>query len=362
MRNAVEASDGDEPARVLAVDDHPTSRLKLVLAVQALGHQVVEASDGAQAVARIAEGDIDLVLLDLVMPNMNGYDVLAAMRDDPAMRDVPVIVVTGQEEADAAIAAIERGATDVLPKSFDPVLFRARVEACIARKRLDDRRREALAQLRQERDRVDALLSETLPARAVEELKSTGGVRPQGHSDVVVLLADVVDFTSFCARHPPEEAVRRLSALVEGFERISSEYGLEKIKTSGDAFIATGGLLRPIEEPGLAAIKAGIAMARATPDLADGWDVRIGIARGTVVSGVVGHDRHFFDVWGDTVNVASRLAGAAEPGSVCIATNVAEHVTELYDLEPLGAVPLRGTVAVEAYSLPPGARTARAVG
>lgn len=332
-------------ARVLVVDDHPTIRLKLSLAVRSLGHEAEEAADGAIAVDRLERGGVDLVLLDLVMPNLDGHGVLAHMAASPSLRDVPVIVVTGHGDADDAVRAIERGAADVLPKAFDPVLFRARVGASLARKRLDDERRENLAEIARQRDLVDALLAETLPERVIAELKQTGAVHPQRHADVVVLFADVVGFTAFCDAHPPEEAVRRLAALVDGFEDIAERHGLEKTKTTGDAFIATAGLLRSVERPVAAAIDAARAMLGAAPELADGWHVRIGIARGSVVAGLVGRQRLFFDAWGDAMNVASRLAEHARPGTACLPSVLLEEAQA--DGTVLGPIRVRGKAMLD---------------
>lgn len=339
------------PARILVVDDHPTVRLKLSLAVRSLGHVAEEAGDGEEALARLARGGIDLVLLDLVMPRLDGHGVLARMGDDMYPSDVPVIMVTGEGSARDAVLAIERGATDVLPKAFDPVLFRARVEACLVRKRLDDERRDHLAEISRQRDLLDALLAETLPERAIAELKATGTVRPQRYGDVIVLFADVVGFTAFCDDHPPEEAVHRLAALVDGFESIAAAHGLEKIKTSGDAFIATAGLLRPVERPVNAALAAASEMARAAPRLTDGWQVRVGLAQGPVVGGLVGRERLFFDVWGDAVNVAARLVTHAEPGTVCGAARLLAG--DGRTTEPLGRVEVRGKGTLDAALLRP---------
>ena len=336
---------------MLVVDDHPTVRMKLSLAVQALGHTAEEAVDGEDALSRLERGGIDLVLLDIVMPRLDGHAVLARMGTVPALRDVPVIVVTGEGDAHDAVRAIQRGATDVLPKSFDPVLFRARVEASLARKRLDDERRANLREIRRQRDLVDALLSNTLPERAIAELKATGTVRPQRYDDVVVLFADVVAFTPFCDAHPPEEAVERLVALVDGFEAIAQRRGLEKIKTIGDAFLATANLLHAVDDPVGAAIDAAVEMIDAAPALADGWSVRVGLSRGSVVAGLVGRQRLLFDVWGDAVNVAARLCERAEPATVCGPSALLRGNGR--EIVPLGPVPVRGKSAVDVALLGP---------
>lgn len=133
--------------RVLVVDDHSPTRMKMTLAVKNLGHHVEEASDGESALARLARGDIDMVLLDIVMPGMDGFDVLRAMKADASMRDIPAIVISSLEEMDDVVKAIELGADDFLTKSFDVVLLRARVNAGLERKRLRNQELEYLRQV-----------------------------------------------------------------------------------------------------------------------------------------------------------------------------------------------------------------------
>jgi DNA-binding response OmpR family regulator/drug/metabolite transporter (DMT)-like permease len=133
--------------RVLVVDDHKQTRLKMTLAVRNLGHDVEEAPDGAAALGRLAQGGIDMVVLDIVMPGMDGFQVLQAMKADTALRDVPVIVISSLEEMDDVVKAIELGAEDFLTKSFDIVLLRARINAGLERKRLRDKELEYLRQV-----------------------------------------------------------------------------------------------------------------------------------------------------------------------------------------------------------------------
>lgn len=123
---------------VLVVDDSPTSRMKLAAAVQVLGHRVVQAEGGAQALARLRSGGVDLILLDIVMPEMDGYDVLRALGADPVLSQVPVLVISSLDDMKEIVTAIELGAVDFLPKNVDPSLLKARVSACLEKKRLRD--------------------------------------------------------------------------------------------------------------------------------------------------------------------------------------------------------------------------------
>ena len=133
--------------RVLVVDDERLNRMLLRRAIEASGHKVVDASDGHEALARLADGPVDVVLLDLVMPGMDGYATLAAIKADPTLNHVPVIVVSGVDELDSVVRCIEMGATDYLTKPFEAAILGARLEASLAGKRVRDLELEYLEQV-----------------------------------------------------------------------------------------------------------------------------------------------------------------------------------------------------------------------
>lgn len=195
--------------RVLVVDDSATSRIKLAVAVRALGHEVVDADSGASGLEILRVEAIDLILLDIVMPEMDGYDVLRALGRDPVLSEVPVLVISSLEDNKEIVAAIELGAIDFLPKNVDPLLLKARVSACLEKKRLRDLE---LAYLRD----VDLL---TDAARVVNETDfnperlSLDGV--QARSDRLGELARV--FTHMAGEvHRRELAYRRQIDLLRG--------------------------------------------------------------------------------------------------------------------------------------------------
>ena len=139
------------------------------------------------------------------------------------------------------------------------------------------------------------------------ELKATGSVQPRLFREVAVLFVDLADFTAWCHAHPPEEVVADVQRLAEAFEEFADRHGMEKIKTIGDAFMATANLLQPHGDPVMAAIRCCYDMADAARRDPNGWRIRAGFHIGPVVAGVVGRTKFNFDLWGDTVNVAARL-------------------------------------------------------
>ncbi|HWQ16133.1 MAG TPA: response regulator [Roseiflexaceae bacterium] len=137
----------DAHGHILVVDDHKPNRIKISFAVKKLGHTADVAEDGRQALAMLRAQPFDLVLLDIIMPELDGYQVLEQLKADPALRDIPVIVISAEQELDSVVKGIELGAADYLPKTFDPVLLRARIGACLEKKRLRDQEVEYLRQV-----------------------------------------------------------------------------------------------------------------------------------------------------------------------------------------------------------------------
>jgi class 3 adenylate cyclase/CheY-like chemotaxis protein len=328
--------------KLLVADDDEANRTMLARRLTRLGHQVALAVNGRDALEKVRTERFDLLLLDIQMPELTGYEVLEQMKADPTLRDLPVIVLSASSETERVAHCVELGAEDYLPKPFDPVLLQARIGACLEKKFLRDREVSYLRQIEEARQRSDELLRIILPHGVAEELKTTNSVKPRRFENVGVLFCDIVGFTAWCDRHAPEEILAHLQELVETFERLAAEHGLEKIKTIGDSFMATAGLLSPVENPALRCVRCGLAMVRASQMLEPRWKVRVGVQAGTVIAGVVGRRKYQFDVWGDTVNVAARMEEAAEPGSVCVSAETWRYVEPFCRGRSLGVTAVRG--------------------
>src|SRR4051794_14163944 len=194
-------------AAVLVVDDVEDNRELLCRGIRKQGHDVSTAEDGRRALELLAERHFDLVLLDIMMPSVNGYDVLAAMKADPALRHIPVIVVSAVGEQDSVVRCIELGAEDYLLKPFNAVLLRARISASLEKKRLRDREREVLALLQAEQERSERLLLSIFPRAIAERLKAGEASVAESYPDATVLLADVSNFNELAAGKRPTEVV-----------------------------------------------------------------------------------------------------------------------------------------------------------
>ncbi|MBL6935173.1 MAG: response regulator [Alphaproteobacteria bacterium] len=334
--------------RLLVVDDEDFNRNLLMRQLEKEGFANVEAAEnGSQALEMLRQGDFDLVLLDIEMPEIDGLAVLETMKSDMRLRDIPVIMISGVEEIDSIVKCIELGAEDYLSKPFNPVMLRARTNACLEKKRLRDLQASHLVQIKDEKKKSDAMLNVILPSAIASELKASGKVVPRRYDNIAVLFCDIVGFTSFSENNDPEAVVSGLQDLFTRFEAITRDHGMEKIKTIGDEFMTIAGMLTPDAVPLLSAVKCGHAMITATGELENGWEVRVGIDSGPVVAGVVGDEKYQFDVWGDTVNTAARMTGQASPGTVAMTYDSWLQLQEECEGRSLGQVEIKGKGAVE---------------
>jgi adenylate cyclase len=297
----------DRRPTILIVDDEPYNVDFLEQELEDLNYDTASAFDGREALAKVAAEPPDLVLLDIMMPYIDGYEVLARLKADRTVRDIPVIVISAIDELESAVKAIELGAEDYLPKPFDPTLLQARISASLEKKQWRDREQRYLLEIEAERNRADELLHVILPGAIVDELKANNQVQPRHFDNVAVLFADVVDFTPYCEIHTPEEIVNNLQQMITAFEEAALRFGLQKIKTNGDAFIAASGLFSLLENPVLNGVRCGLQMVTIARQLPDPWHLRVGIHSGPVLGAIIGHRQYLYDVWGDTVNTAQRI-------------------------------------------------------
>jgi len=282
-------------SRVLIIDDLEDNRTILSRSLRERGYFVSLAKNGHCGLEMLKSQLFHLVLLDIMMPGMTGYEVLKTIRADNVLQDLPVVVMSAMDESDGLAASLELKADDYLTKPFNEAALIARIGACLERKRMRDLQVKHLKQIEKEKQRSDELLRVILPDSIAEELKATDTVKSRRCRNVAVLFADVVDFVSYCECREPDEVLAHLQEMVIAFEKLAEKHGLQKIKTVGDCFLATAGLLEPLEEPSANCVRCGLEMLRTARSLTPGWDLRVGIHCGEVIAGIIGHRRYQFD-------------------------------------------------------------------
>jgi adenylate cyclase len=334
---------------ILIADDDVVSRKLLRRLLEQDGHEVRAAANGAEALQLFAEQPSDVVLLDIVMPGMDGISVLRQLKGTPGAQDVPVIMISAVDETDSVVRCIEIGADDYLSKPFNPIILRARINAGLAKKRLHE----------VERARVHDVFSRFLPEHVVDDVLARsdddvrlGGVRTTG----TIMFTDIRGFTSFSEHRSPEVVIAALNHYFGETSDTILEHGGTLVAYRGDGFLAAFGA--PIEVEDHA--DRALATARDIVDTrlprfnawlrsnAIGEEVRMGIGlnSGPFMSGNVGSPRRLeYTVNGDTVNTASRIEGLTKTlgGPILLSESTrAALLRPPSDLRPVGETEVRG--------------------
>jgi adenylate cyclase len=353
--SAEDAADKVDASRILVVDDTAANRDLLARRLIREGHIVETVADGKAALERIASADFDLVLLDLMMPEMNGFEVLCRIKADRATRHIPVIMISALDELDSIVRCIEAGAEDYLAKPFNPVLLRARINASLEKKRLRDREQLFAEQLRVEKERSDALLLNILPKTIVARMQHGEIEIADRFSEVTILFSDLVGFTDLAARSAPSRVIELLNRVFSEFDKLAEAHGLEKIKTIGDAYMVAGGLPEPRPDHAIATVEMALGMldivAAVGKTLGEKLRIRIGIHTGAAIAGIIGRHRFIYDVWGDTVNTASRMESHGVPDRIHLSMAAYQRIRAAFDCEPRGPLEIKGKGMMETYLL-----------
>jgi adenylate cyclase len=290
------------PGTILIADDNRVNRLLLGRGLEHQGHTVVFAEHGAEALDLLRREHFDLMLLDVLMPELDGYQVLAELKLDPHLRDIPVIMTSSLDELDSVVKCVEMGAEDYLPKPINPVLLNARITASLEKKRLRDQQLE--------------LISKFATKEVADDLLTSGFSLGGKHLDASAMFCDIRSFTTIAEAREPAETIELLNDYyMLMMDAIGGEGGIVN-QMVGDGLMAIFGAPLPSEDHRRRAVLAARQMVELIrlfneEQAALGKvqiQIGVGIASGQVVAGYTGtQDRATYTCVGDTVNVAARL-------------------------------------------------------
>jgi adenylate cyclase len=470
-----------KPATIMCIDDSATNRMILEEMVTELGHAYVSAVNGKEGLDKILQKMPDILLLDLMMPIMNGYQVLEALKADPKTRNLPVIVISAVDEMDSVLQCIKNGAEDYLPKPLNMLLLKARMGAILTRLAVHEQeerlrlesearirlivetaleavivtdqdcrilvwnpqatlafgrnpeevlgkempglvftepflgqfldgwkghkegkpwallgqtvetssvrkdgsnfpvelstsiakwnntstfnvfirditeRKKAEEALRNEQNKSERLLLNVLPPMIAQRLKTGENSIADAFPSATVLFSDLVGFTKISAKISAAELVKFLGDIFSEFDRLTHKYGLEKIKTIGDAYMVAGGLPIASTDHAEKLVAMGqemiTSLERVTASSPEPFKVRIGVHTGPVVAGVIGTHKFIYDLWGDTVNTASRMESHGVIGRVHVSAVTYELVKDKFKFEARGVIEVKGKGPMETYLL-----------
>jgi adenylate cyclase len=366
-------------ASVLVVDDDPVNRSMLSRSLEADGHEVTTVESGAGALELAGSQDFDVVLLDVVMPGMDGYQVLERLKADPELRHLPVVMVTAVDDVASAVRCIELGADDYLPKPVDPVLLGARVSAGLSKKRLHDLQRRHVEEVdrlnRRLEARVDEQMAELvrtgelkrfLPHQVAEgllagRLTSDGGFERR---KLTLLFADMVGFTDLSDTLAPEELSDVLNEYLREMTAVAVEHGGTLDNFIGDGIMVLFGAPTRVDEStqALSAVRAAFDMRERVEALSAAMRargipadlrVRVGVNTGHCTVGVFGSDvLRAYKAVGFEVNVAARLQSDAEPGIPLVGFRTYALVKDRVRAEQREPLSIKGAARpVEAWNI-----------
>ncbi len=324
-------------ASVLVVDDDPVNRMLLSRNLERDGHRVTTAEDGRQAWETLQRDEFDVVLLDVLMPELDGCEVLERIEGDTRLRHLAVIMVSALDELETVVRCIELGAQDYLPKPFNPVLLRARINAGLAKKRLHELER------RQVRDAFSRFVPEQIVdevlTRTDEDLRLVGVRR-----NATVIFGDLRGFTTFAQLMPADIVIDVLNEYLSEMSDAVLDNGGTLVAYMGDGIMAVFGAPLAVADHADRALDAAREMlGERLPrfnrwlrenGLGDGFDMGVGVNSGPVMSGTVGSARRLeYAAVGDTTNTASRLEAMTKgtPHSILIAESTRELLRRRQD-------------------------------
>jgi adenylate cyclase len=337
------------PGTILIADDNRMNRLLLARGLEQQGHTVVFAEHGGEALDMLRHQQFDLLLLDVLMPELDGYQVLEELKLDLHLRDIPVVMTSSLDELDSVVKCLEMGAEDYLTKPINPVLLNARIAASLEKKRLRDQQRE--------------LISKFATKEVAEDLLTSGFSLGGKHVDASAMFCDIRSFTSIAEAREPAETIELLNDYYTlMMDAIGGEGGIVN-QMVGDGLMAIFGAPMPQEDHRQRAVVAARQMIdlirlfneeQAARDRVQ-IEVGIGIASGPVIAGYTGTLRRAtYTCVGDTVNIAARLESHTKVANrpILIDENTRSGLEDGIDVEPQGALQMKGkTEAINVYAV-----------
>jgi len=363
-----------EPPLVLVVDDVPDNVEILAMRLESLGYQIETAGDGIEALEKIRALLPDLVLLDIMMPRLDGIETVKRLKADPSLPFIPVILVTARTDAADVVLGLESGGDDYLTKPVDHAALTARVRAMLRIKSLHDTVREQAQRLEAQAAEL-ASWNDTLEARVAtqigeierigrlkrflapqiaETIIAAGGeaILERHRRDVVVLFCDMRGFTAFAETAEPEDVMAVLGEYHAALGPLIHRYEGTLDRFTGDGMLVVFNDPMPCPDPALRAVRLAVEMREAVAALGRDWAARgheigfgVGIAQGFATLGRIGFEgRSDYTAIGTVTNIAARLCDAAEDGQILVTRRIAAAAEDAARFDDLGEIALKGLV------------------
>jgi class 3 adenylate cyclase/DNA-binding response OmpR family regulator len=390
---------------VIAEDSRLQGRI-LKSALETSGYVVHWGANGREALALIREHRPVLVVSDVEMPDMDGHELCRILKADAELLHIPVLMLTSLAATSDILKGLREGAAAYVTKPYDPPHVLERIDHLLRHlsapdtpgeplpleyagetMQLDVSRRQLLnlllstyenilrqntkleemhsqlttasQQLGESLQKTQDLLYRVFPRQIADELANAGQSQPRHFDAVTVLFTDFVGFTRVAESMEPKQLINGLEEYFRRFDSLTARCHMEKLKTIGDAYVAAGGVPTANATHPLDAALLALAIRECVAEAAREWEgtsmpsfaIRIGLHTGPLVAGVIGEQRFTYDLWGDTVNTASRMESGGEAGRINISSSTHQLVEPFFECTPRGSIAVKNRTAVEMYFL-----------
>jgi adenylate cyclase len=336
--------------RLLVVDDNETNRDLISRQLARYGYTVATASNGKEALERLDRQEFDLILLDVIMPVLDGVETLRRIQASDRHRTTPVIMLSSLDETDSAVRCIEMGASDYLSKPVQPTLLEARIAAALEIRELGRREETYRRRIAADDDLIDRLLRGAFPVSLLERVRAGVLDVEESWSGAAVLRCVLPDQLRPGAGPDSPDRIERLRQLLARFEEVARTHGVDAVMWRADGFLVVVGARGGAEVTGGEAVADAARLALDTAAAWEGVSARFAVHVGDAVGGVLGRDCPRFEVWGEAVETADALAARAEAGSILVTPGAVALLKDRFRMEPRGVldVPGMGTMRIQA--------------
>ncbi len=299
--------------------------------------------------------NVDLILLDILMPDMNGLELLEKLKSHPGCQNIPVIILSAVDDIDSVTKAIELGADDFLYKPINRTLLNARINNALEKKFFRDKEKRYQQKIKAEQEKSDALLLNILPESTANRLKRGETLISDDIPSATVLFADLTGFTGISSDIGAKDIVHLLNTVFSKFDELCQIHSLEKIKTIGDSYMLAGGIPEVKENHSISVAEMALDMLAIMPMLSEKsghqLHLRIGIHSGPLSAGIIGKSKFIYDVWGDTVNVASRMEAYGATDKITVSSTTYDMLADIYQFEKRTLIDIPGKGEMQTYFL-----------
>lgn len=396
----------DKEIDIVFAEDSPVQGVVLKRILLEEGYKVHWAKNGKQGLELVNTIRPSLVISDIEMPDMNGFELCEAIKEDTELKKIPVVICSSLSGPEDILKGIEVGADGYVTKPYDKRFLMYRVKALLENPIRQDNTEElepieinyanktysivtdsrhilnmllstyentlkqnnelfqAQLEVRQQKRQLETsyqeserLLLNILPKKVAKELKDRGAVEPVSFSSVTVVFTDFKGFTMIAETMTPKELVTQLDICFSHFDSVTEHFGLEKLKTIGDAYMCAGGIPDAGNTHPIDCVRAALEIQNFMNTMKEikqrsntpFWELRLGMHTGPLVAGVIGTKKFAYDVWGDTVNTASRMESSGAPGKINISNTTYELVKDFFDCEFRGKISAKNKGEIEMY-------------